>query len=93
MTDTHGAELTLPKMRKVDRQFDVAPRADVPGELEREWIRIKDDITLPTDASVAIGVGSRGVSNLRTVVEGVVARLKAAGYRPFILPAMGSHGL
>ena len=46
MTDTHGAELALPKMKKVDRQFDVAPRVDVPGELEREWIRIKDEITL-----------------------------------------------
>lgn len=92
MTDTHGIELTLPKMRTVDRQFDVAQPADVPAELEREWIRIKDEITLPTDASVAIGVGSRGISNLKTIVEGVVPRLKAAGYRPFVVPAMGSHG-
>ena len=57
MSDTHGAELTLPKMRKVDRPFNVAPPVDVPGELEREWTRIKDDIILPRNASVAIGVG------------------------------------
>lgn len=32
MTNTQGAELTLPNMRKVDRQFDAAPPVDVPGE-------------------------------------------------------------
>lgn len=42
--------------------------------------------------SVAIGVGSRGISNLVTIVRTTVEQLKAVGLKPFIIPAMGSHG-
>jgi hypothetical protein len=39
-----------------------------------------------------VGVGSRGISNLDVVVRGIVSMLKEAGCRPFVIPAMGSHG-
>jgi hypothetical protein len=41
---------------------------------------------------IAIGVGSRGVSNLAVIVRAVVAYWRAHGMDPFIVPAMGSHG-
>ncbi len=41
---------------------------------------------------LAIAVGSRGISNLATFVRELVSYLKAAGFGPFIVPAMGSHG-
>jgi hypothetical protein len=41
---------------------------------------------------VAVAVGSRGIHQLSTVVRAVVARLRAAGAFPIIVPAMGSHG-
>lgn len=41
---------------------------------------------------IALGVGSRGIANLAEVVTACVATLRAAGARPFIVPAMGSHG-
>jgi hypothetical protein len=41
---------------------------------------------------VAIAVGSRGIANLPVVVRAVVEKLKSAGIKPFITPAMGSHG-
>ncbi|MCL5743675.1 MAG: nickel-dependent lactate racemase, partial [Acidobacteria bacterium] len=41
---------------------------------------------------IAIGVGSRGISNLAVIVRAVVDYWKSAGMRPFIFPAMGSHG-
>ena len=41
---------------------------------------------------VAIGVGSRGIANIATIVRAVVAFWKDAGMKPFIFPAMGSHG-
>jgi len=41
---------------------------------------------------VAVGVGSRGVANLEGLVRGTVRALRAAGWEPFIVPAMGSHG-
>ena len=43
-------------------------------------------------ARVAVGVGSRGIANLATIVTHVVSALQKAGAAPFIVPAMGSHG-
>ena len=42
--------------------------------------------------TVALGVGSRGVTPLFAAVSTIIRELKAAGLEPFIVPAMGSHG-
>jgi len=42
--------------------------------------------------SVAVGVGSRGIANLPIVVKATLERLQDAGMKPFMVPAMGSHG-
>lgn len=41
---------------------------------------------------IAIGVGSRGIANISTIAGAVVGWWKEKGYRPFLFPAMGSHG-
>jgi hypothetical protein len=41
---------------------------------------------------VAVAVGSRGIDRIVPVVRAVVEALQAKGARPFLLPAMGSHG-
>ena len=43
-------------------------------------------------ASVAIGVGSRGVANIAGIVKGVADYWLDRWMKPFIVPAMGSHG-
>src|SRR5579864_8038364 len=48
--------------------------------------------SLTPGARVAIGVGSRGITNIATIVRSVVDFWKSKGMRPFIFPAMGSHG-
>jgi hypothetical protein len=87
-----ASELRLPRMRIVKQRYDVLPKIDVLAEVDREWMRLKDGLDMAKGSSVAIGVGSRGITNLRAVVRAVVEKLKEAGCRPFILPAMGSHG-
>ena len=42
--------------------------------------------------SIAVGVGSRGISNQTLVVRTLIREIKAIGAEPFIFPAMGSHG-
>jgi len=42
--------------------------------------------------SVAIGAGSRGIANLARIVRAAADHLKAAGMKPYVVPAMGSHG-
>lgn len=41
---------------------------------------------------MAVGVGSRGITNIGAIVRAVLDVLRAAGAKPFIFPAMGSHG-
>jgi hypothetical protein len=42
--------------------------------------------------SVAVGVGSRGITGLAEIVAATVAHLRGLGLEPFVVPAMGSHG-
>lgn len=60
----------------------------VEAELERGQV-LK---ALPRGARVAVGVGSRGIDQLAPIVHTVLRQLESAGARPFIVPAMGSHG-
>jgi hypothetical protein len=48
----------------------------------REWSGLR----------VAVAVGSRGIDRIVPVVRATVEALKARGARPFLIPAMGSHG-
>jgi hypothetical protein len=41
---------------------------------------------------ICITAGSRGVSNIAIITREFVKQVKALGAKPFIIPAMGSHG-
>jgi hypothetical protein len=42
--------------------------------------------------TVAVGAGSRGIANIDVVVGTTVRWLRDLGAKPFVFPAMGSHG-
>lgn len=43
-------------------------------------------------SEIAVAAGSRGVANIARITRATIDALKAMGIRPFIFPAMGSHG-
>ena len=47
---------------------------------------------IPAGGTIAVGVGSRGITSIPTVARATVDALKEMGFRPFIVAAMGSHG-
>jgi len=49
-------------------------------------------VEIEKDKDIAIGVGSRGISNIQLIVTEIVKYIKDCGGNPFIFPAMGSHG-
>jgi hypothetical protein len=73
-------------MMPVRQEYPPSPPLDIPAAVRREMARIRPQ------GRVAVAVGSRGITNLDRIVAAVVETLKAAGARPFIVPAMGSHG-
>ena len=81
-----------PLMRVRLPQPKGAPVADLDGAIRTALAGAGKINALPPGASVAIGVGSRGLTQLPRLVAGVVGYLKERGLKPFIVPAMGSHG-
>jgi hypothetical protein len=65
---------------------------DVGSEVNRQLAGSPFAARLKAGARIAIGVGSRGISNLAIVVGATVGYWKSQGMQPFIFPAMGSHG-
>src|SRR5438874_13207176 len=85
-----GLSFPLPRWRRVAQTIE-APRVDSVAEAVAREMR-KLDGRVRQGMSIAVGVGSRGVARLAEIVRTAVAELKRRGARPFIVPAMGSHG-
>jgi hypothetical protein len=82
--------MALPKMIRVRQTFPRPRVTDIPKAvvetLGAAALRVKSGDT------VAVGAGSRGIANIDVVVGATVRWLKDLGARPFVFPAMGSHG-
>lgn len=75
------------------RQHFEAPRVEnVPGEVERQLATLRLSQRIRPGETVAITAGSRGIANIHLIIRGCVAHLQQLGAKPFIVPAMGSHG-
>ncbi len=84
--------MQTPKMIEVRQEFPPSPRLDFQSLLADQFDRQALSRQISPGMRVAVGVGSRGISNLKEIVEAVIRLLRAAGAQPFIIPAMGSHG-
>lgn len=60
--------------------------------LREEFERTSIAAELKPGMRIAVGVGSRGISNLAQIVTTVLNLIRESGAEPFIVPAMGSHG-
>ena len=80
------------KMIRAQQQFTSAPLTDVAATTRQELERMAAAGLIRSGERVAVGMGSRGVSNMALIIRTVVDFLKERGNSPFIVPAMGSHG-
>jgi len=83
----------LPRLARVRQRLVSAAldRSAIVAAVQREFAALDLGPRL-VGRSVAIGAGSRGIANYALVVGTVAGCVRAAGGRPFIFPAMGSHG-
>jgi len=77
---------------KIKQQFDAASIEDVKGVVGRQFEQFRAGDKTRPGQSVAVAVASRGTHDLTSLVATVVERLLAVGLKPYIIPAMGSHG-
>src|SRR3974390_2440214 len=76
----------------VQQHFESRRIEDIPGAVRATLAQSGMAAKLKPGSEVAIGVGSRGIANVDVIVGAAVAYWKQQGTRPFLFPAMGSHG-
>jgi hypothetical protein len=79
-------------MYQVTQKFDTPSVEDAYQKVCSDIAAFSTDIEGLKGQSVAVAVGSRGIDNLYHLVRGCVDTLLGWGLKPFIVPAMGSHG-
>jgi hypothetical protein len=84
--------MRLPRFFFARQNFPDYRIPDVASEVQRQLCGSSLSSRLRAGSLVAIGVGSRGIRNIGVIVRETVCYWKSQGMRPFVFPAMGSHG-
>ncbi len=84
--------MTFPPLAQVRQSIPQPQVLDIAGTVGRLIRESRLSERVQVGGTIAVGVGSRGITSISTVARATVDTLKAMGYRPFIVAAMGSHG-
>ncbi|HWQ40347.1 MAG TPA: lactate racemase domain-containing protein [Burkholderiales bacterium] len=87
-----GLDIPLPRMVHVRQKFKTPKLDSVTRAVVEQFQRPEVRNKVKPGMTVAVGCGSRGINNIAECAKAVIGELKALGARPFIFPAMGSHG-
>lgn len=81
----------LPEFAQV-RYEPASESLDDPVGAARAELDALDVDELDDDATVAVGVGSRGIHRIDDIARAIISKLAERGLDPVVVPAMGSHG-
>ena len=84
--------MRFPRLLVTRQKFPDRRIPDVAAEVEKQLAASGFAARVKPGARIAIGVGSRGIHNYAPIVRSVVRYWHEHGMRPFLFPAMGSHG-
>jgi hypothetical protein len=96
--DRHGVidnilgSIKIPKMAKINQIFEDNSIRDIPAAIADEFSKNEIASTIKPGMNIAITAGSRGVANIDKILKGIIDHVQKLGGKPFIFPAMGSHG-
>ena len=84
--------IIFPKMMKIRQIYDSKIVEDLVARTKSEMQKNIKDKDQYKDKRICITSGSRGIPNLDVITKAIVEQLQEWGAKPFIIPAMGSHG-
>jgi hypothetical protein len=84
--------MNFPQMYRVRQTFDRTRVKDIPATVKEELQNLNLNQKIKPGQRVALTAGSRGVANIAVILKAAVEYLQSLGAKPFIFPAMGSHG-
>ncbi len=81
-----------PKFTQIKQKFTSNTVRDIKEKVQSELTNLELKTKIKPDDRVAVAVGSRGISDINTITKLVIEALINLDAKPFIIPAMGSHG-
>jgi hypothetical protein len=84
--------MDIPSVAPLRQVLSQPTVTDLPGEVRRQWEHSGVAKRLGRGDRVAVGVGSRGITNVAVMARATLDFLRDLGTRPFVVAAMGSHG-
>jgi hypothetical protein len=84
--------MEFPPMIRLRNKFEASAAVDIDREIISGFRKLASAKTVKAGASVAVGCSSRGIADYPAIVKATVGCLRDAGLKPFLFPAMGSHG-
>jgi len=79
-------------MIRIRQRFEAPVVRDTARKVREELGALELRRRIEPGDTVAIPAGSRGITDIVTILKTVAEHLREIGARPFIVPAMGSHG-
>ncbi len=84
--------MALPKMVRIEQHIEAPIVEDIRAAVRVELDQIDAASLVKKGDRIAITGGSRGVANIDIVIKATADYLRELGAKPFVVPAMGSHG-
>jgi len=84
--------MVFPKMYRIRQTFNRTSVGGIAQAVRAELTNLPLRETVRPGDQVAITAGSRGISHIAPILKMIVEHLNVLGAKPFIFPAMGSHG-
>ena len=85
-------DFSFPQFYRVRLNPPSRAMPDPAGVLEKELVQALDQVGIKPGQTVAVGVGSRGINQISSLVSTICRSIRDRSAVPFIVPAMGSHG-
>ncbi len=82
----------FPELYLAKQTFPRPRVEDIKATVHEELGKLQLQKKLRKGARVAITGGSRGINNIVLIVRTAIEYLKAQGFQPVLVAAMGSHG-
>jgi len=84
--------ITYPDIALVKQKLESSDMSNVPAAVISALSDLPLSNMVHPGETVAVAIGSRGINKLDSVALNCLNFLKELGLKPFIVPAMGSHG-
>jgi hypothetical protein len=84
--------MLYPRLVRIRQQLDDTRIDDIDAAIQSEMEKSHLSTKIKHGTKVAITAGSRGITDIVPITASMVRKVRSWGGKPFVIPAMGSHG-